>query len=51
MRAEMIVEPEAAEVFVLVRSEGQQVGNVQVPQAAIQCPVLVFATTTDRVAR
>ena len=51
VRAEMVVEPEAAEVIEFVGAEGQQVGDLQVVQGAVQGPVLVLATATDGIAR
>ena len=51
VRAEVIVETETAKVLVLVGTEGQQIGDLQVAQSAVECPVLVFAATTDSVPR
>src|SRR5690606_25105409 len=50
MGPEMVVEPEAAEVGVLVMAKSQQIGQLKVTEGALQCPVLVFTPATDRVA-
>ena len=42
----MVVKPVTAKVLVLVFTEGQQVGNVQVGQRALDGPVLVLAAAT-----
>ena len=50
MGPEMIIKPETAKILVFVRAEGEQIGNVQVAQGAIQCPVFILATAAHGIA-
>ena len=49
VRAEVVVKPVTAKVLVLILTEGQQVGNLQMGECALDGPVLVFAAATHRV--